>query len=113
MQNIPHPDQSDCFRRPQAASLALGSVYAPFARVSALHASPYTEAAWKAAVHDYERRMEPIETRISQVSPRAGRANSRTGRAAPWAKAHMVAWLMKKGSYPTDPVRGRGIILSS
>lgn len=47
-------------------SYFLPQVFAPFALVNALHVSEYIKPLWSAAKEEYERRMQPIEERLSQ-----------------------------------------------
>jgi hypothetical protein len=50
----------------EAAALGLGSSFAPFAPLAALHVSDFTGAAWATAAAEHERRLEAVEARISQ-----------------------------------------------
>mmetsp|Transcript_17017 Transcript_17017/g.54247 ORF Transcript_17017/g.54247 Transcript_17017/m.54247 type:complete len:3325 (+) Transcript_17017:156-10130(+) len=50
----------------EAASLQVDLVFSPFAMLQPLHVSEYTEPTWRAAKAQYEERMMPVETRLSQ-----------------------------------------------
>ena len=50
----------------EVKSLALSDVFGPFAHLDPLRVSEYTAPLWEAARGDYDRRMAPIEERMSQ-----------------------------------------------
>ncbi|KXZ45909.1 DHC7 protein [Gonium pectorale] len=50
----------------ESGSLGVQQVFAPFTGMEALQVSDYTTHVWKSALEDFERRMGPIEQRISQ-----------------------------------------------
>ena len=50
----------------ESSSLGVAQVFAPFRGVAVLAVSDYTAPQWRAARDEYERRMAPIEARISQ-----------------------------------------------
>ncbi|GFR50179.1 hypothetical protein Agub_g12346, partial [Astrephomene gubernaculifera] len=52
--------------REEAGALGVQQVFTPFQGLQALQVSEYTSHVWKAALEDFERRMIPIEQRISQ-----------------------------------------------
>nr|BBC28429.1 cytoplasmic dynein 1b heavy chain [Yamagishiella unicocca] len=52
--------------REEAGALGVQQVFAPFQGLQALQVSEFTAHIWKAALEDFEKRMGPIEQRISQ-----------------------------------------------
>ena len=50
----------------EGRSLALSEVFGPFARLDPLQVSEYTAPLWEAARGDYDRRMSPIEDKMSE-----------------------------------------------
>lgn len=61
-----HEELTALLSQEEAAALGLGSSFAPFARLAALHVSEFTGAAWATAAAEHERRLEVVEARISQ-----------------------------------------------
>nr|BCL66104.1 cytoplasmic dynein 1b heavy chain [Volvox africanus] len=50
----------------EAVALGVQQVFTPFQGLEALQVSEYSAHVWKAALEEFERRMSPIEERISQ-----------------------------------------------
>jgi hypothetical protein len=61
-----HEELTALLSQEEAAALGLGSSFAPFAQLAALHVSEFTGAAWATAAAEHERRLEAVEARISQ-----------------------------------------------
>lgn len=61
-----HEELSALLSQEEASALGLGSVFAPFAQLAALHVSEFTAAAWASAEAEHERRLEVVTARISQ-----------------------------------------------
>eukprot|EP00878_Enallax_costatus_P024703 GHUV01026383.1.p1 GENE.GHUV01026383.1~~GHUV01026383.1.p1 ORF type:complete len:1576 (+),score=459.42 GHUV01026383.1:1611-6338(+) len=61
-----HEELSALLSQEETSALGLGSVFAPFAQLAALHVSEFTAAAWASAEAEHERRLEVVSARISQ-----------------------------------------------
>ncbi|KAJ9505745.1 hypothetical protein QJQ45_029246, partial [Haematococcus lacustris] len=61
-----HDDLSRLLGPDEAAALGAREVFMPMVHLAALQVSEFTAPAWQAARVEYERRMAPLEQRISQ-----------------------------------------------
>jgi hypothetical protein len=61
-----HEELAALLSQEEASALGMAAVFAPFAKLAALHVSDFTAAAWASALAEHERRIEGVEARVSQ-----------------------------------------------